>query len=110
MRYCHHEKNTVNLNNNIFMEKTNIYGDISGWFLFDSLDRYAHEYARTRIWECVTANAYIRYLMPIANDDFSLYRIEYAQYPNKIEITVWARCSNKREPFVLATFLFVKTK
>ena len=41
--------------------KLNKYWNLSWWWIFDKLDRDAHNIAVNNIWECVTANWNITY-------------------------------------------------
>lgn len=49
------------------MQETNLYWDVSGWYIFDIMDREAHEESRKQIWECVTINANINYYKPVTD-------------------------------------------
>lgn len=91
------------------MEKTNLYWDISGWSIFDQMDRYAHKYAISKIWDCTTATASINFISPVR----SIYKttihrtIQFIEL-NKIGITTTINVGNT----VLATasFLFIAKK
>ena len=46
----------------------NKYWNISGWYIFDLLDKYCHEIAIKWLWECVTQSAEIKYLYTMSKN------------------------------------------
>ena len=54
----------------------NIYGDVSGGWIFDQMDRFAHEFAVKEIGECVTASSDIDYFFPAKSMEDMVFSIE----------------------------------
>lgn len=93
------------------MNELNIYGYISGWFIFDQMDRYAHEHAIWDIWPCVTANASINYFKPVHDlKDTFCQLSDFDKIWNKVQISVSFNKLDQWEPYATASFLFIANK
>lgn len=94
------------------MTETNIYGDVSGWYIFDQLDRYAHKDAIKYIWDCVTANANIHYFNKQTKKNLSIVVESWHYEWNKCYINVnmvdWKDW--KWKIIATASFLFIAKK
>lgn len=87
----------------------NIYGDVSGWYIFDMMDRKAHEIACRYLKECLTANSSINFFRPLKDqEEYHIYPLATEVWFNKMEVhtrmLVW------EEVIAIATFLFIKRK
>lgn len=97
-------------------QELNIYGDVSGGFIFDQMDRYAHKYAISYIGECVTASSDIDYFLPVKSMEDMMFSIEnyYSIWTNKIKVHVSMTKVTYEPPevttYATASFLFIKRK
>ena len=80
---------------------------ISGWYVFDIMDRYAHKIAESFIWKCVTRNASINFLLP-SFQDYELQHNVFLISETKVEISVAYKSELKIT--ATATFTFVSIK
>lgn len=95
------------------MKSKNEYWNLSGWHIFDFLDRKAHNHAKAFFQgDCVTSEWTIRYKNPLKRISNKLLRLERKEISqNRIlitttlsyEITTWEIII-----FAQATFTFVK--
>lgn len=81
----------------------NKYWKLSGWYIFDLLDKQAHGFAVDAIWECVTASAEIKYFSQVEVLDKLTTEIFIL---NKTKKTVVMRTDIKW--VIAAVFTFVK--
>ena len=91
------------------MEKTNIYGDISWWYIFDQMDREAHPYACNFIGKCKTANVSINYFSSLSPDKhFKI--LMAASLVSEKKISIRARMiADDKQVVAIADFLFIQT-
>lgn len=81
----------------------NKYWIISGGYIFDELDKTAHNIAIKRIGECVTANATISFIQGIEGDKIPTYE--------RRKNVVWNKCYiNMYNNYFDVTFIFIKRK
>ena len=78
------------------MKIKNKYGIVSGGYIFDLLDRAAHEEAIKHIGECLTVNADIHYLRPVLNYEGMIVFISY-QIIQENKITIFLTYKDKKE-------------
>lgn len=88
------------------MQHLNKYWKISGWHIFDLLDRKAHEIAIDIIGECVTANASINFYNQLEEWKWFIFDSNHTWVnEKKCEVYIWM----KNEKLIAsATFLFIK--
>lgn len=90
------------------METLNKYWKVSGWKIFDILDRKAHEVAVEKIGECVTANGSINYYSQLEENEAYYLDLNYTEInENKIEVYIWIKTDRL---IATATFLFIRLK
>lgn len=85
----------------------NEYWDLSGWYIFDYLDKKAHIEAKAQIWDCETISAEIKYFWKVTQEEMDNY------YMNNWDCSViWNKCFIYMPIYdkILATFTFVKKK
>ncbi len=93
------------------MKETNIYGDISGWAIFDMMDRYAHEYAISQIGDCSTVNASINYFKRVTDTKDTFCQLsDFDKIWDKVQCVVSFNKLDCWEPYATASFLFIKRK
>lgn len=89
------------------MTELNKYWMLSGWYVFDTMDRYAHKIAESFIWKCVTRNSSINFLLP-SSKDYELHHKIFLISESKVEIIVAYKSDFKIT--ATATFIFVSIK
>ncbi len=97
------------------MEELNLYGDISGWWIFDQLDRYAHNFAVNKIGDCVTASSNIDYFLPVKSMENIIISIgDFHTVKNKFKVNISLEKLTYDESefttYATASFLFIKRK
>jgi acyl-coenzyme A thioesterase PaaI-like protein len=88
----------------------NKYWNLSGGYIFELLDKTAHNIAVNNIWECVTASANISYFKEISdNSQAKTNKVSIREMDNKcyIEIELLA---NNFQTIAIANFTFIKKK
>lgn len=88
----------------------NKYWNISGWHIFDLLDRDAHERAILVIGECVTANASINFYNQLEPEEKFRTRLDWTKMSEKkCEVRI-EMVQDKHDWLVIAsaTFLFIR--
>jgi hypothetical protein len=95
-------------NPHLLMKKLNKYWNLSGWYIFDKLDRERHLWAIDKIWECATVHWDISYFKEIENKMFETNLLDIRTIDNKayisIEIVKWI------QTLAIANFTFIKKK
>jgi len=92
------------------MRELNIYGDVSWGWVFDKMDRYAHNICIRTLWACVTASGFINYFSKLEKDEpFTMNHNEVGSNENKRVIHVTLVWDDWRT-VATASFLFIKRK
>jgi len=90
--------------------ETNKYWILTGWSIFDYLDKQSHIIAIENIWECVTISWNITFFKEIKEwviieSNILSRRVVW----NKCHITIEIQ-GNNFETFVIANFVFISKK
>jgi len=88
---------------------TNEYGYIHGWYTFYLLDKSSHEFAKNKIWDCLTANANTYYHEPILPSDIDNIKITHKTInQTRKTILIQSQISIKNNIVATAMLTFIK--
>jgi len=75
------------------------------------MDKKTHEFAISKIWECLTGNVDIYYHKPILPSDVDDMKFSFEEiYKTKSTILIETRVSIRNELYVTWIFTFIKIK